>query len=150
MYSKMGNKIVFGIGIFVAIGVAYAIYKFLKGATQEPSQESPYSLKKTSVNRVDYEMLYNWLKAEYKKPDIEICNGYKFGIMPSDLAKQTYKEEFNEEIHLTEGDDVLCVFIIDEKEEDVIANHYFIYKEMGSSLKDMLHSNKVYIQELKK
>lgn len=146
----MGNKFVFGIGVFVAIGVAYAIYKFLKESKSESDGESPYSSKKTCVNVVDYEMLYNWLKAEYKRPDLNVCNGYKFGIMPSDLAKQTYKEEFNEEIHLTDSNDVLCVFIIDDKEENVISNHYFVYKEMSQSLKDMLHSNKVYIQELKK
>lgn len=150
MLKNMGNKFVFGIGVFVAIGVAYAIYKFLKKSKSESDGESPYSSKKTCVTVVDYEMLYNWLKAEYKRPDLNVCNGYKFGIMPSDLAKQTYKEEFNEEIHLTDSNDVLCVFIIDDKEENVISNHYFVYKEMSQSLKDMLHSNKVYIQELKK
>lgn len=142
----MENKVSFSIGAILAIGIAftaYRIYKIIKDRNIIKKQI-------TYIDIIDYEYLFDWLKKEYGKANTEIKNGAKFGIMPSAIAKKTFSEEFSTDIQLTNSQDVICAFIIDENEENVITNQYFVYSEMGQSLKDILHSDKVYIQELKK
>ena len=70
--------------------------------------------------------------------------------MPSKLSRQAYNEDSKNNLNLQPGCDILGVFIIDEKEENMIARKYYVYKEMAQSLKDLLPSDKVYIQSLKK
>ena len=133
----------FGIGAIIAIGAAYGIYRFFKGSNDGPTGNV------TIMDKVDYELLYDWLKKEYKNGEKAINAGCKFGIMPPLIAKKTFVEEFSVKPVLSKGQDIVCTFIIDASEENIISSHYFIFNEMGQSLKDILHSNKVYIQELK-
>lgn len=137
----MENNWAFGIGAIIAIGTAYGLYKFFKKTPIENI---------TTIEKIDYELLYNWLKKEYRNKKMQIENGSKFGIMPSSIAKETYVEDFSKEAVLLKGQDIVCAFIIDSNEENIISKHYFVFNEMGQSLKDILHSNKIYIQELKK
>lgn len=141
MHNKMEHNWAFGIGVITAIGTAYGLYKLLK-------KKSDKNI--TTIEKIDYELLYNWLKNEYRKKETQIANGSKFGIMPSSIAKETYVEDFSKEVVLLKGQDIVCVFILDSTEENVISKHYFVFNEMGQSLKDILHSDKIYIQPLKK
>lgn len=141
----MENKIGFSIGVALAFGCAYALYRVYK--KYKLARVNRYNI--IHVDRIDYEYLYEWLKTEYSNKRNEIKDGFKFGIMPSSLAQKTYLEEFSTDIKLTAGQDLLCVFIIDEKEQNIISSQYFVYNEMAQSLKDILYSDKVYIQALK-
>ena len=146
MHKHMEDRIGFSVGVVLAFGVAYALYRVYKKNKIKKTRQ----YKIIHVERIDYEYLFEWLKNKYNNRNNGIKYGCKFGIMPSAIAKKTYSEEFSADIHLTKGEDALCVFILDEKEENIISSQYYIYKEMGQSLKDILHSDKVYIQELKK
>lgn len=142
----MEEKVGFSVGAILALGAAYILYRMYKKIQNKKISGS----KIIHVERIDYEYLFEWLKNEYNNRSNEIKDGFKFGIMPSTIAKETYREEFSAEIKLADEQDVLCVFIIDDKEENIISRQYFVYCEMGLSLKDILPSDKVYIQELKK
>lgn len=135
------NYWTFGIGVIIAIGTAYGIYKIFK---KTPNEDV------TIIDKIDYELLYDWLKKEYKSKKHQIGDGSKFGIMPPSIAKKTYIEEYSKEPFWSKEQDIVCVFILDSTEENVLSKHYFVFSEMGQSLKDILHSNKIYIQELER
>ncbi len=144
--KNMEEKILIGLGIVVGAGLVYYAYKYFKGTEEPPIPEPDVDY----VDVVDYEMLFSWLKSEYNAHKDTINSGYKFGIMPSKLSKQAYNEESKHNLVLQPGCDILGVFIIDEKEENMITRKYYVYKEMAQSLKDLLPKDKVYIQSLKK
>lgn len=54
----MEHNWAFGIGVIIAIGTAYGLYKLLK-------KKSDKNI--TTIEKIDYELLYNWLKNEYRK-----------------------------------------------------------------------------------
>lgn len=142
----MNTNVLIGVGVGCAL--VYFGYKFLKrkengqlGHNTNPTIEK--------VETVNYEMLYQWLKVEYGRNKHQIKDGTKFGIMPSSIARKTYLDETGNEVSLSSGEDILCVFIIDKDEENVIAHKYYKYSHMAESLKDLIPMDKVYIQPLK-
>lgn len=144
--KHMETKIIIGLGVVLGFGLAYYAYKHFKGTDDPPIVEPDVDY----VDVVDYEMLFSWLKSEYNAHKDIINSGCKFGIMPSKLSRQTFNEESKQKLNLQSGSDILGVFIIDEKEENMFARKYYVYKEMAQSLKDLLPNDKVYIQSLKK
>ena len=48
----MEHNWAFGIGVIIAIGTAYGLYKL--------SKKSDKNI--TTIEKIDYELLYNWLK----------------------------------------------------------------------------------------
>lgn len=144
--KHMETKILIGLGVVLGFGMAYYAYKHLIDTNDPPEGEPDVDY----VDIVDYEMLFSWLKSAYNDHKGIINSGYKFGIMPSKLSRKTFNEESKQKLNLQSGSDILGVFIIDEKEENIIVRKYYIYKEMAQSLKDLLPNDKVYIQSLKK
>lgn len=144
--KHMETKIIIGLGVVLGFGLAYYAYKHLKDTNDSPVVEPDVDY----VDVIDYEMLFSWLKSEYNSHKEIINSGCKFGIMPSKLSQQAFNEESKQKLNLQPGSDILGVFIIDEKEENMIVRKYYVYKEMAQSLKDLLPNDKVYIQSLKK
>lgn len=143
----MNTNFLIGVGVGCAT-LMYLGYKFLK-RKENGDFEHNVNPEIETVDTVNYEMLYQWLKFEYGKKKHKIDTGAKFGIMPSSIAQKTYKEETGNNILLSHNEDILCVFIVDKDEENVISHKYFKFSQMAESLKDLVPSNKVYIQPLK-
>lgn len=138
-------KLLLFLGLFLGAGAIFQIFRnrISGGRTIEPNlQMVEY------VDSIDYETLYAWLKQNYQKNKNSIQSGYKFGITPSVVSRRAYKEEFGKEAPLKEGNDILCVFISDEKQKNILYHKYFVYGNMSQSLKDLLPTDKVYIQNL--
>lgn len=142
----MNTNILIGVGVGCAL--MYIGYKFLK-RKENGEVEHNVNPDIETVETINYEMLYQWLRVEYGKNKHIIKAGAKFGIMPSHVARKTYKDETGNNIALNHNEDVLCVFIIDKDEENVVSHKYYKYSQMAESLKDLIPSDKVYIQPLK-
>ena len=142
----MNTNILIGVGVGCAL--MYFGYKFLK-RKENGEVEHNVNPDIETVETINYEMLYQWLRVEYGNNKHIIKAGAKFGIMPSSLARKTYKDETGNNIALNHDEDVLCVFIIDKDKENVVSHKYYKYSQMAESLKDLIPSDKVYIQPLK-
>lgn len=138
----MSHKLLIGAGVLLGSAIVYFLYKRLVDC-QEPEMNID------NVEEINYEMLYRWLKQEYQNNKDGLQPKSKFGIMPSSLSRQAFLDITGHEINLKDGEDILCVFIIDDKEENLIARKFYVYKKMAQSLKDLLPKDKVYIQNLK-
>lgn len=150
----MDTSTIIGVGVGIGAGcvLIYLGYRFLKGRDGNNDSEDDCDYVKPDIEKVetiDYEMLYQWLKVEYSRHKPNINAGAKFGIMPNSIARNTFKEETGKDISINQGEELLCVFVIDKEEKNVITHKYYRYSHMAQSLKDLILKDKVYIQHLK-
>lgn len=139
------TSIYVGIGVGVTAALAYALYKyFTKGPT--PPDGSPNDPSIEELQTVDYQTLLNWLKIQYEeglaKP------GDSFVILQNANAISCLKEDFPNVADKLKTHKCLLVSVM--REETIKSAKFFIYKELASSLTDLLPKDEetAYIQKL--
>lgn len=98
------------------------------------------------IDELTYEMLLKWLREQAKQNIAE--PGNQFVIMQHPVAKQIFLEAYPNQQFNCKDCSLLCTAIM--KNNEVLSSHFFCYKVLADSLKDILpeDENKAYVQNL--
>lgn len=134
----MGNSLLYlGIGVGVLACASYAI-KYFKKTNELPEIEQ--------VDKISYDMLIQWLKEQHKTGVVK--SGAEFCILQHPVAMDSFSKLFPRKSSNLRDLKVLAVMVLNDNEP--VAVKYYLYNNMGDSLKDILpeNANKSFIQKI--